>query len=108
MEKNWTRTNSSFIQTNIFSRNHFTVKTKNKKERERKKERESQTNQTKQSKQISPEKEHSTGTLDQEGKMTGKHENREKPLKRCRCSAGESAKHLMLLNQNQQVKGVIF
>ncbi len=31
----WTRTNSSFIQTNNFSRNHFTAKTKKGRERER-------------------------------------------------------------------------
>ncbi len=43
MEKNWTRTNSSFIQTNNFSRNHFTAKNKNKKGREREKKREKQT-----------------------------------------------------------------
>lgn len=96
MEKNWTRTNSSFIQTNNFSRNHFTAKNKNKKGREREK-KERETNQTKQSKQISPEQEHSTGTLDQEEEMTGKHENREKPPKRCRRLAGESA------TQTQQV-----
>lgn len=77
------------------------LKIKKGRERERKKERE--TKRTKQSKQISPEQEHSTGTLDQEGKMMGKHKNREKPPKRCRCSARESETHLMLLNQNQQV-----